>query len=681
MKRKQIKAIVIVMSCVMSITLLGTKSLSVLAAENFRDTIVMNEGQSDSGINLTDSIAYSAESDFYFDGKGTITGYKGTGGDVVIPNTIGGVPVTTIASGVFKDNLDITSISMPSVKTIGEYAFRNCSNLKTVYMPQIETIGELAFYDCMNLTTADMPQVTTISSYAFYNCSNLTIIDIPQVTIIPSYAFSLCNNLEKVYIPEVTSIGSYAFAQCSSLTTVDMPKVMTIENDAFDYCSSLTTVDMPKAETLGKYTFAGCYNLKIVNIPEVISIGETTFIDCYNLTTVNMPKVTRIGWCSFANCKKLTTVDIPQVTIIEGWAFNSCSNLTTVNMPEATMIGGYAFAHCDNLAIIDMPKVITIGEDLFSHCDNLTTVNMPQVTNIGQNAFNSCSNLTTVNISNKATIEVNAFKNCLVNSITLDYGTEEINASTQKELNILIEEWNDFVDKMSGINKSNVTGRFAKNDKILIDLNKELEVPDTIAPEITLNGDSIVNLEIGATYEENGVTITDNSGETIEPVISISYNYNGSSTLVDKVDTSKVGSYTITYTATDSSGNSSSAIRTVSIRYNYSLVTKQIKDDGSSVFKAGSTIPIKIQLKNINGDYISTAIAKISLTKIDNDTLGEINELVEEVSSTSGNLFRYDEKNNQYIYNLSTKRLDKGTYELKVILDDGNTYSVQIGLR
>lgn len=86
-------------------------------------------------------------------------------------------------------------------------------------------------------------------------------------------------------------------------------------------------------------------------------------------------------------------------------------------------------------------------------------------------------------------------------------------------------------------------------------------------------------------------------------------------------------------------------------------------------------------MKNVNGDYISTAIAKISLTKIDNDTLGEVNELVEEVSSTSGNLFRYDEKNNQYIYNLSTKRLDKGTYELKVILDDGNTYSVQIGLR
>lgn len=527
MKRKQIKAIVIVMSCVMSITLLGTKSLSVLAAENFRDTIVMNEGQSDSGINLTDSIAYSAESDFYFDGKGTITGYKGTGGDVVIPNTIGGVPVTAIGPKAFSGNPNLKSISMPSVTSIDDFAFYNCYNLLTINMP------------------------------------------------------------------EVTSIGYYAFAYC------------------------------------------------------------------YGLTEIDMPEATGIAW----------------------GAFMDCENLSVVNMPKVRLILDYAFYNCYNLSIINMPEVTSIGTWVFRSCYNLSTINMPKVTSIDNGAFEDCSKLSKINISNKANIGIDTFNNTKVNSITLDYGTDEINASTQEELNALIKEWNDFVDKMKGIDKSNVTGRFVKNNKVLIDLNKEIEVPDTISPEITLNGDSIVNLEIGATYEEKGVTITDNSGETIKPVITISYNYNGTSTVVDKVDTNKVGSYTITYTATDSSENSSSATRTVNVRYNYSLVTKQIKDDGSSVFKAGSTIPIKIQLKNINGDYISTAIAKISLTKIDNDTLGEINELVEEVSSTSGNLFRYDEKNNQYIYNLNTKGLDKGTYELKVILDDGNAYSVQIGLR
>ena len=593
MKRKQIKATVIAMSCVMSITLLGTKSSSVLAAENFRDTIVMNEGQSDSGIDLTDSIAYSAESDFYFDGNGTITGYKGTGGDVVIPNTIGGVPVTAIGPNAFSRNPNLKSISMPSVTSIEERAFFECKNLTTVNMPKVTSIGEHAFWKCANLSTVNMPEVTRIKSAAFFECKNLI--------------------------------------------TVNMPKVILIENDAFSHCYGLTEIDMPEATGIGLGAFMACENLSVVNMPKVRLILDYAFYNCYNLSIINMPEVTSIGT----------------------WVFRSCYNLSTINMPEVTRIQSAAFFECKNL----------------------TTVNMPKVTSIDNGAFEDCSKLSKINISNKANIGIDTFNNTKVNSITLDYGTDEINASTQEELNALIKEWNDFVDKMKGIDKSNVTGRFVKNNKVLIDLNKEIEVPDTISPEITLNGDSIVNLEIGATYEEKGVTITDNSGETIKPVITISYNYNGTSTVVDKVDTSKVGSYTITYTAIDTSGNSSSVTRTVNVVYNYSLITKQIKSDGSSVFKANRTIPVKIQIKDSNGNYISTAIAKISLTKVTNDEIGEVNEVVETVNATSGNLFRYDEKNNHYIYNLSTKGLDKGTYELKVILDDGNAYSVQIGLR
>ena len=48
--------------------------------------------------------ATTPESDFIFNkNTGTITEYIGPGGDVVIPATIGGVPVTAIGSRAFEE--------------------------------------------------------------------------------------------------------------------------------------------------------------------------------------------------------------------------------------------------------------------------------------------------------------------------------------------------------------------------------------------------------------------------------------------------------------------------------------------------------------------------------------------------------------------------------------------------
>ena len=75
--------------------------------------------------------------------------------------------------------------------------------------------------------------------------------------------------------------------------------------------------------------------------------------------------------------------------------------------------------------------------------------------------------------------------------------------------------------------------------------------PDTTPPVITLNGDSAISLFLDETYEELGASATDNIDGTVAVVIS------------GTVDTSTLGEYTITYTATDSVGNASSVTRTV----------------------------------------------------------------------------------------------------------------------
>jgi len=147
------------------------------------------------------------------------------------------------------------------------------------------------------------------------------------------------------------------------------------------------------------------------------------------------------------------------------------------------------------------------------------------------------------------------------------------------------------------------------------------------------------------------------------------------------IDTGSVGTKHFTVTATDYAKNE--ATKTVTyIVYGFSGILPPIKADGSSVFKFGSTVPVKFQLQDDSGNFVTDAIANISLQKFDNDTpIGDL--LIGDSTSTAstGNQFRYDPTSNQYIFNLATKDLFTGTWKITITVNIGGSYSVKIGLK
>lgn len=139
----------------------------------------------------------------------------------------------------------------------------------------------------------------------------------------------------------------------------------------------------------------------------------------------------------------------------------------------------------------------------------------------------------------------------------------------------------------------------------------------------------------------------------------------------ESLDTSTTGEQTITVSVTDQAGNTSFYTMAYHV-YDFSGVLQPIKTDGKSVFQQNRTVPVKFQIFD-GSNFVQDATATLHLVKV-SDTTGEGEILVTSTSGASiGNLFRYDVKDEQYIFNLNTKDLEKAQYKAVITITlDGN---------
>jgi len=116
-------------------------------------------------------------------------------------------------------------------------------------------------------------------------------------------------------------------------------------------------------------------------------------------------------------------------------------------------------------------------------------------------------------------------------------------------------------------------------------------------------------------------------------------------------------------------------------KYTFSGIKQPINPDGTSVFKLGRTVPVKFQLFDNLGLVLDAAHVTIDLAKINDGVIGTFEETISKSAADTGNIFRYDSEEEQYIYNLSTDELETGTYVIVITLDDGQIFKISISFR
>lgn len=271
----------------------------------------------------------------------TITKYKGTRSDLVIPEAIQGVPVTTIGSGEpiygdYDNREKIKSLVIPaSVKKISSKAFSSAVALQLIDIKSCETIDTSAFEVIGNKLLKYKGKDDSISyieesveihfpanlkkiekkAFASAVIEELNLQNCTELSKIGIGAFSHCDYLKKAILPEgLKIICANAFKKDVKLAEINFPStIKVIDRSAF--CESgVKEVKLNEGlEVLGSFAFYRCKELETVTIPASFKywICEGPFdhfTDCDKLSQINFPSDTSkwsiIYYNSFTNCFK-----------------------------------------------------------------------------------------------------------------------------------------------------------------------------------------------------------------------------------------------------------------------------------------------------------------------------------------------------------------------------------------
>ena len=284
-----------------------------------------------------------------------ISAYTGDAKDLTIPATIGTNDIVGVNCNVFKNNTDITSVTLEEgIVYIESSAFSGCTNLKTVVLPN---------------------SLTLVDSRAFEGCTSLESVEFGDNLIEVGYsAFEDCTSLKDVILPDtVQLIGSNAFAkvgtgdgrfECKAEGTVY--KNMALADTKFDSVVIGAGADLSDfnimqnfegrsisigdgVTTLGDYFlvagFDGETKLCEFDLPSSITnIGCNAFLGRKGLTEFDFTCIESLGESAFSTTGLKNIVIPGTMKVIPDSAFYCCGDVESITINEGVeVIESYAF--------------------------------------------------------------------------------------------------------------------------------------------------------------------------------------------------------------------------------------------------------------------------------------------------------------------------------------------------
>ena len=353
-----------------------------------------------------------------------IQDYQGSDSSLIIPDTINGLPVTSIGQDAFFQSQNLTSVTIGiNVTTIAVNAFFQCFVLASVSIPAgVTNIGQGPFFDCQSLTT-----ISVSAANSYYTNVNQLLFNKIQTSLIQFP----CGVGGMYTLPAaVTNVGE-AFIG-NTLTNISVNAANPIYNSTNGVlCDKNKTqlISYPGRATAGvdisyaipdtiKTIVSGAfeYATSVTNVTigtNVTSIGYVAFYDCASLIAITVNPTN--SFYSSTNGvlfdkNKTVLIQYPiavggnytipgTVTNLADGAFGDAPSLTGVVIPNSvTNIGFETFYNCASLASVTIGNhVANIGGSAFFLCPDLTAVVIPaSVTNIAQYAFGACQSLSSV---------------------------------------------------------------------------------------------------------------------------------------------------------------------------------------------------------------------------------------------------------------------------------------------
>lgn len=223
----------------------------------------------------------------------------------------------------------------------------------------------------------------------------------------------VCPNGKKgsINIPEnVEVISEWAFSDCSKIEKVTMPDtVNSVEAYAFSGCSSLTDIHLSANITsLDVGVFDGCLLLNRLAIPsKLVSVSPKAFVNC-GIREIDIEDGN--DSLSFADgilYGEKGKVLIRCLSYMEG----------EINLPEGVVrIEGDAFYNCSRITKVTFPDSVTqMGESAFERCYSLADIHLSRnLTGIPGGAFSECYSLQEIIIPESVTeIGNHVFQGCI----------------------------------------------------------------------------------------------------------------------------------------------------------------------------------------------------------------------------------------------------------------------------